>query len=85
VHDTNHVLNQSHLHYYERAIDKFREEYRGFYVEAAAMGEPVRDAAFRRRLKLQIIRDYDLAPLTPAALPAYPDGLLIPSPEAWRR
>lgn len=85
IHEVNHVLNHSHLHYYAQKIDAFREEYRAFYVEKAALGFDMNDHALTLKIKRQVIRDYHFDELSPDDIGNRPTGFITPSEENWQR
>ena len=83
VHEVNHVLNESTVHYYESHYNALLEEYRAFWVEAVFRGAHTDDSEFCRRLKLRVARLYSLEDVDPDTIPDHPPGKLIPRAAAW--
>lgn len=80
VHEFNHVINKSHLHY---ATDEesFTEEYRAFAMEEELAGRDWRAHAAAMNLKKRVAKDYNLKRLKLESLPDVPRGILVPNCE----
>ena len=74
VHEINHVINESHLAYYQSTEQDFIEEYRAFYAEALYDEKPVRSKKFSKKLKQEVIDLYQFAGLDPDDFRDLPPG-----------
>ena len=77
VHEVNHALNHSEEHY-RSAKSQLVEEYRAHYAERVALGVEMTPARCKR-LKQDIIREYELAGVTPSDVADVPPGKLVPN------
>ncbi len=84
VHEVNHVLNKSHVHYYDSHGAALLEEYRAFWVEAVFRGSPTADHEFCQRLKARVAHLYSFEDVDLDSIPDHPPGKLIPGARAWQ-
>jgi len=82
VHEVNHVLNRSELHYYDSHASAFREEVRAFKAEE--MFRLGRELTYEEMLKIKrrVLKDYGLTVVNQGREVKI-DGLLLPNEKHW--
>jgi len=83
VHEVNHVLNRSEVHYYESSSNTLREEYRAFLAEAKFQQKNFNSSKFRKKILRETRLLYGLAISAVRKVRSIPKGLFIPSRKNW--
>lgn len=78
VHEVNHVINESHIAYYESDYQAFMGEYRAFYVEKLFTGEKPQTKKEHLELKQYVAILYGFSLRIIDKLPNLPTGKLLP-------
>lgn len=82
VHEVNHVLNRSELHYYDSHASAFREEVRAFKAEEMfRLGRELTPKEMQK-IKGRVLKDYGLT-VANQGRDVMIDGLLLPNEKHW--